>query len=168
MRKGLAKFLLIGLAALGMSCAQLPSASAADGQVLNIQHPVLSDSWSPLQGGGHVARWQSLWWAAPMYFDKDGKLLRTQGDPLPSEDQFVAQINTLHNGGKARSVSREQLQAEIAAARKKLADKAPAQAASEPGPLTVVAPQAEIDKLQGLAQQADQGVLSGSPQPQTP
>ena len=74
MRKGLAKFLLIGLAALGMSSAQLPSASAADGQVLNIQHPVLSQSWSPLQGGGHVARWQSLWWAAPMYFDKDGKL----------------------------------------------------------------------------------------------
>jgi outer membrane protein assembly factor BamE len=132
-----------------------------------------------LQDIFHADRWEYVFslrqgYHAPIvrrftvYFDKDGKLLRTQGDPLPSEDQFVAQINTLHNGGKARSVSREQLQAEIAAARKKLADKAPAQAASEPGPLTVVAPQAEIDKLQGLAQQADQGVLSGSPQPQTP
>lgn len=40
-------------------------------QVLNIAHPELSQSWSPFLGGGHVARWNSLWWAAPMYFDKN-------------------------------------------------------------------------------------------------
>lgn len=44
---------------------------AETGQVLNIAHPTLQDNWSPLQGGGHGARWQSLMWAAPMYFDKD-------------------------------------------------------------------------------------------------
>jgi len=43
-------------------------------QVLNIAHPELSQSWSPFLGGGHVARWNSLWWAAPMYFDKNGEL----------------------------------------------------------------------------------------------
>ena len=42
--------------------------------VLNIAHPVLQQNWSPLQGGGHAARWQSLMWAAPMYFDADGVL----------------------------------------------------------------------------------------------
>ena len=103
-----------------------------------------------------------------VFFDKDGHLLRTQGDPLPSEDQFVAQINTLHNGGKTRSLSREQLQAEVAAAKKKLAERPPAKAASEAGPLTVVAPQSEIDQLQGLARQADQSVLPGSSGQQSP
>ena len=130
-----------------------------------------------LQDVFHADRWEYVFslrqgYHAPIvrrftvYFDKDGKLLRTQGDPLPSEDQFVAQINSLHNSGKTRTLTREQLQAEVAAAQKKLADKAPAKAASEPGPLTVVAPQSEIDKLQGLAQQADQSVLSDSPQQQ--
>lgn len=74
MKKDLLKFLWTGLAALGLSTVQMPAASGAEGQVLNIVHPALEQSWSPLQGGGHVARWQSLWWAAPMYFDKDGSL----------------------------------------------------------------------------------------------
>lgn len=74
MKKDLFRLILIGLAALGMSPAMVQTASAEEGQVLNITHPVLDQNWSPLQGGGHVARWQSLWWAAPMYFDKDGKL----------------------------------------------------------------------------------------------
>jgi peptide/nickel transport system substrate-binding protein len=70
MHTGFRKYLMIGLAAAALSTA----CPAFADQVLNIAHPVLEQSWSPLQGGGHVARWQSLWWAAPMYFDKDGKL----------------------------------------------------------------------------------------------
>ena len=64
--------LILGLSMLGLSPAAPQAAS--EGQVLNVQHPVLEQNWSPLQGGGHSARWMSLWWAAPMYFDKDGKL----------------------------------------------------------------------------------------------
>lgn len=62
-----------GLAMLGLNPA-LAWAAGEEGQVLNIAHPVLDQNWSPLQGGGHVARWQSLCWAAPMYFDKAGNL----------------------------------------------------------------------------------------------
>ena len=44
------------------------------GQVLRIIHPVKSDNWSPLNGGGHEVRWLSLWWASPMYFDSNGEI----------------------------------------------------------------------------------------------
>lgn len=75
MKKGL-RILLFSAVVLGLVLAGgLGTVSAKQaGQVLNIAHPVLQQNWSPLQGGGHSARWQSLWWAAPMYFDKDGKL----------------------------------------------------------------------------------------------
>ena len=68
--------LLFGLALTGLVFAGGQGDAAAEeaGQVLNIAHPVLQQNWSPLQGGGHSARWQSLWWAAPMYFDKDGNI----------------------------------------------------------------------------------------------
>ena len=123
-----------------------------------------------LQDVFHADRWEYVFslrqgYHAPIVrrftvlFDKQGRLLRTQGDPLPSEDQFVAQINSLHTGGKARSLTTAQLQAEIAAAAKKADAHAPKQAASEPGPLTVVAPRAEIERLQGLASKADQRAL---------
>ncbi len=92
-------------------------------------------------------------------FDKQGRLLRTQGDPLPSEDQFVAQIDALHDGSKQPKLSSAQLQAQISAAQKKLAASKPAHAASEAGPLSVVAPPAEIDKLRALADSDDQQVL---------
>jgi peptide/nickel transport system substrate-binding protein len=65
---------LIGLLGIALPGFFTPQGHSADGQVLNIIHPVLQQNWSPLQGGGHSARWQSLWWAAPMYFDKQGKL----------------------------------------------------------------------------------------------
>ena len=85
-----------------------------------------------------------------VYFDKDGKMERADGDPLPSEQEFVAQINTLRDGGKKpRSLTESQLQAEIAAADKKFAEtKRPAAPASQPGNLTVYAPPAEIAALQ--------------------
>jgi peptide/nickel transport system substrate-binding protein len=75
MRKGIL-ILLIGLLVSGFVFAGGGGEPVAEetGQVLNIAHPVLSQTWSPLQGGGHEARWQSLMWAAPMYFDKDGKM----------------------------------------------------------------------------------------------
>jgi peptide/nickel transport system substrate-binding protein len=69
--------LLIGATLIGTAAAggqKEPAAGTSSGQVLNIAHPALSQTWSPLQGGGHAARWQSLMWAAPMYFDKEGKL----------------------------------------------------------------------------------------------
>jgi peptide/nickel transport system substrate-binding protein len=74
MKKDFFGLLMVGLATLGMSSTLVQSASGQEGQVLNIAHPVLDQNWSPLQGGGHVARWQSLWWAAPMYFDGAGEL----------------------------------------------------------------------------------------------
>lgn len=68
--------LLVGIMCIGFLTAggEEENAAAADEMVLNIAHPVLQQDWSPLRGGGHAARWQSLMWAAPMYFDKDGVL----------------------------------------------------------------------------------------------
>lgn len=88
-----------------------------------------------------------------VYFDKDGKMLRADGDPLPSEEEFVAQINSLRDGGrKPKSLTEAQLQAEIAAAEKKFDQtKRPQAAASQPGNLTVYAPPSEIAALQSGA-----------------
>ncbi len=88
-----------------------------------------------------------------VYFDKDGKMERADGDPLPSEQEFVAQINSLRDGGKKpKSLTEAQLQAEVAAADKKFAQtKRPAAPASQPGNLTVYAPPAEIAALQKAA-----------------
>ncbi len=76
MKKGLtilSVFLLVSV--LAFAGGQQESGSTMDDEmVLNIAHPVLQQNWSPLQGGGHSARWQSLMWAAPMYFDKDGNM----------------------------------------------------------------------------------------------
>jgi len=85
-----------------------------------------------------------------VYFDKDGKMLRADGDPLPSEQEFVAQINTLRDGGKKpKSLTEAQLKAEIAAAQKQREHVAkPTAAASQPGDLTLYAPPAEIARLQ--------------------
>ncbi|UJW77440.1 ABC transporter substrate-binding protein [Rhizobium sp. SL42] len=47
---------------------------AAGEQILKIAHPTFSQDWSPLRGGGPPFRWNSLWWASPMYFDGDGKI----------------------------------------------------------------------------------------------
>ena len=75
MKKGLLLLvLLLTVSGLVLAGGQGEAPKEEAGQVLNIAHPVLQQSWSPLQGGGHSARWQSLMWAAPMYFDKDGKL----------------------------------------------------------------------------------------------
>ena len=66
------------------------------GQVLNIAHPALSQTWSPLQGGGHAARWQSLMWAAPMYFDKSGTLqplVLAKAEPDANFVQWTLTIN---------------------------------------------------------------------------
>ncbi len=113
-----------------------------------------------LQDLFHADRWDYVFslrrgYGAPLvrrfsvFFDKDGHMLRTQGDPLPSENAFVAQIESMHaNGAKPRSLSSAQLQVEIAAAEKKIA--ASPAASSPAGPLTVVAPASEIQSLQAL------------------
>ncbi len=48
--------------------------AAAGEQVLKVAHPAFSQDWSPLRGGGAPFRWNSVWWASPMYFDADGKI----------------------------------------------------------------------------------------------
>ena len=124
-----------------------------------------------LQDVFHADRWEYVFslrqgYHAPIVrrftvqFDKQGRLVRTYGDPLPSEDQFVAQINSLHNGGKERVLTRAQLRAEMEAAQKKLAARKPGHAAAASGPLTMVAPPAEIERMQALAHQADASVLA--------
>ncbi len=124
-----------------------------------------------LQDVFHADRWEYVFslrqgYEAPIVrrftvqFDKQGRLVRSYGDPLPSEDQFVAQINSLHDGGKERVLTSAQLKAEMAAAQKKLDARKPAHAAAASGPLTLVAPAAEIERMQSLAHQADASVLA--------
>ncbi len=48
--------------------------AAAGEQVLKVAHPAFSQDWSPLRGGGAPFRWNSVWWASPMYFDAEGKI----------------------------------------------------------------------------------------------
>src|SRR6218665_1371371 len=47
---------------------------AQEGQVLKAIHPAFDQDWSPLRGGGRPFRWNSFWWASPMYFDAEGKI----------------------------------------------------------------------------------------------
>ncbi|MBB3962477.1 ABC transporter substrate-binding protein [Rhizobium metallidurans] len=47
---------------------------AQDGQVLKVANPAFNQDWSPLRGGGVPFRWNSIWWASPMYFDSEGKI----------------------------------------------------------------------------------------------
>ncbi|MCF7914780.1 MAG: ABC transporter substrate-binding protein [Spirochaetaceae bacterium] len=90
---------LMGLLLTGFVFAsgQQDADSAADdsGQVLNIAHPVLQQDWSPLQGGGHAARWQSLMWAAPMYFDKNGDIQPYVLSSSVPDDNFVTWTLTI-------------------------------------------------------------------------
>ncbi len=108
-----------------------------------------------LQDLFHADRWDYVFslrqgYHAPLvrrfsvFFDKDGRMLRTQGDPLPSETAFVAQINALHGGASAKTLSAAQVQKETDA----VIAKAPKTSASAAGPLTLVAPAAEIARLQ--------------------
>ena len=48
--------------------------NAAGEQVLKVAHPAFDQDWSPLRGGGPHFRWNSAWWASPMYFDGEGKI----------------------------------------------------------------------------------------------
>lgn len=69
--------LKLGLGAtIGLTIADMNAriVMAADGQVLKVANPAFNQDWSPLRGGGVPYRWNSIWWAAPMYFDADGKI----------------------------------------------------------------------------------------------
>lgn len=48
--------------------------NAAGEQILKVAHPSFDQDWSPMRGGGPHFRWNSAWWAAPMYFDAEGKI----------------------------------------------------------------------------------------------
>ncbi len=131
-----------------------------------------------LQDIFHADRWEYVFslrqgYQAPIvrrytvFFDQEGKMIRADGDPLPSENQFVAQINALRSSGsKPQGLTEAQLQAEIAAAQKELAQRHPvASASSAQDPLQVVAPAAEISKLEALAPSASSETQAG---PATP
>lgn len=45
---------------------------AQEGQILKVANPAFNQDWSPLRGGGVPYRWNSIWWASPMYFDEKG------------------------------------------------------------------------------------------------
>jgi peptide/nickel transport system substrate-binding protein len=47
---------------------------AEEGQVLKVANPAFNQDWSPLRGGGVPYRWNSIWWASPMYFDSEGTI----------------------------------------------------------------------------------------------
>lgn len=63
-----------GFAATALLSSGEALAAAEDDQVLRILiHDVWSD-WSPLRGGGRPYRFISVGWAAPLYYDGEGKL----------------------------------------------------------------------------------------------
>ncbi len=47
---------------------------AQEGQILKVANPAFNQDWSPLRGGGVPYRWNSVWWASPMYFDEKGEI----------------------------------------------------------------------------------------------
>jgi len=61
----------VGLTVFGMNARIV---FADEGQVLKAAHPAFDQDWSPLRGGGRPFRWNSIWWASPMYFDSEGKI----------------------------------------------------------------------------------------------
>ncbi|MBX5159299.1 MULTISPECIES: ABC transporter substrate-binding protein [unclassified Rhizobium] len=61
----------VGLTVFGMNARIV---TADEGQVLKVAHPAFDQDWSPLRGGGRTFRWNSIWWASPMYFDSQGKI----------------------------------------------------------------------------------------------
>jgi peptide/nickel transport system substrate-binding protein len=63
--------LFLGAAAAGMSV--LPAWAQTAPGTLRIIHPALAD-WSPLRGGLDHYRWNALWWASPMRYDKNGDI----------------------------------------------------------------------------------------------
>ncbi len=61
----------VGLTVFGLNARIV---LADDGQVLKVANPAFNQDWSPLRGGGVPFRWNSIWWASPMYFDSEGKI----------------------------------------------------------------------------------------------
>jgi peptide/nickel transport system substrate-binding protein len=61
----------IGTAALPLMTGYVNAQGAT---VLKVAHPSFNQDWSPMRGGGAPFRWNSIWWASPMYFDADGKI----------------------------------------------------------------------------------------------
>lgn len=60
--------------ALGLFGLSARIVVAQEGQVLKVANPAFNQDWSPLRGGGVPYRWNSVWWASPMYFDSKGEL----------------------------------------------------------------------------------------------
>lgn len=64
-------------------------ATAQEEQVLRILHPVFDMDWSNMRGGGNSVRWLSLWWASPMYVDKNGEVQPYVFEEWAPNDDFT-------------------------------------------------------------------------------
>ena len=73
-RRAAMKLGAAALAGTALTPLGLRAAFAAPEQVLKVAHPSFDQDWSPLRGGGPHYRWNSAWWASPMYFDAAGKI----------------------------------------------------------------------------------------------
>ncbi|QQA42463.1 ABC transporter substrate-binding protein [Pelagovum pacificum] len=64
----------VGALSVGARPTQLMAQTPAAEQVLKVAHGGFDLDWSPMRGGGRVLRWNSLWWASPMYFDENAQI----------------------------------------------------------------------------------------------
>lgn len=86
--------------------AMLNTPAFAADQVLKIANGGFDMDWSPLRGGGRVLRWQSFWWATPMYFDSEGALhpyVMTSWTPNADMTEWTFKLDpkaTFSDGGK--------------------------------------------------------------------
>ena len=82
--------------ALGLFGLKARIVMAQEGQVLKVAHPAFNQDWSPLRGGGPPYRWNSAWWAAPMYFDSKGELhpyVFTSWEPAADNKSWTFKID---------------------------------------------------------------------------
>jgi peptide/nickel transport system substrate-binding protein len=92
--------------ALGLFGLNARIVMAQEGQVLKVAHPAFNQDWSPLRGGGPPYRWNSAWWASPMYFDSKGDLhpyVFTSWEPAADNKTWTFKIDP-----KGRVLGRQQ------------------------------------------------------------
>jgi len=85
-----------GLFAGASIMSLLNTPAFAQEQVLRIANGGFDMDWSPLRGGGRVLRWQSFWWATPMYFDSEGMLqpyVVTHWEPNADMSQWTFKLD---------------------------------------------------------------------------
>jgi outer membrane protein assembly factor BamE len=110
-----------------------------------LQDPFHADRWDyvfSLKPGNRPTELKRL----TVYFDKEGKLLRTEGDALPSEEEFVVRLDDLRRG-VARAGDEPKKVAEVTPA----AAPAVATAAVPAAPMIAAVPTAPIAPIAPIA-----------------